>query len=196
MSQANDPFRFRLASLLIGTAMVAFVVYATVQPSVWAASFGFTVAIVVLSVTLVRAMVSNGLRRRYLLTFGLAGAAYLSVLYLPVIDERIGARLLPAIGFAHMEGMLLESDPSSRDQRMRRIMIQRDLAQGFVYGEFPPRYRKPSQNEWSILPQETWAGRAFHSMFAIVCGFIVGWVVMLPARGEFKDDTSARGVVE
>lgn len=140
MSQPNDPFRFRLASMLLGTAMVAFVVYATVQPSVWAASLGFTAAIGALSLALVRGLVLNGVRRRYLLAFSLAGAAYLSVLYLPVIDERIGARLLPAIGFAHLEGMLLESDASSRDERMRRIMIQRDLAQGFVHGEIPTKF--------------------------------------------------------
>lgn len=196
MSHPTDPFRFRLATLLIGTAMVAFVVFATVRPSVWAASFGFTVALGVLAVALIRALVSNGVRRRYLLGFSLAGFAYLGVLYLPVADERVGARLLPTVGFAEIEGLLHVSDASSRDQRMRRIMIQRDLAQGAVYGDFPPSYRWPEDGRMRIVPQETWAGRAFHSLVAIVCGLAAGWVAMLPERRDYKDDTSAGGMVE
>ncbi|WP_442482661.1 hypothetical protein [Aeoliella sp. SH292] len=198
MPQANDPFRFRLATLLIGTATVAFVVYATVQPSVWAASFGFTVAVVVLSLGLVRAVVSNGLRRRYLLAFSLAGLAYMGVLYLPGIDERIGSRLLSSVAFAEIDKTVyVGRDFQSSDQVLKLRARQRGAVMMWMEADaMGNAVHRNAQSIPFVLPQETWAARAFHSMFAIVIGLVAGWVAMLPVRREFKDDTAVGGVVE
>jgi hypothetical protein len=197
MPQTNDPFRFRLASLLLGTAMVAFVVYATVQPSVWAASLGFTVAFGMLSLALIRAIVARGVRRRYLLAFSVGGLAYLGLLYLPGIDERIGARLLPSVAFAKVDdAMYVRQDFTSSDRQLMLRARQRGAVLMWMKADTTGNAgRVGDSNTPFVLPQETWAARAFHSMLAIVCGLIAGWVAMLPERRDFKDDTSAGGMV-
>lgn len=184
--------------MLIGTALLSFVLYATVYPSVWAASLAFTFAIVALSISLIRSFVSVGSTRRFCLTFGLVGFAYLALLYVPVLDERIGARLVTTIGFAGLESSLyIESADRPNDPR-RPVMHQRYAAGMHLQTVGAPdtRNRLRSFANVQILPQESWAGQTFHSAIAILCGLVAVWIVKCPLRSKTATSGTAAPMVE
>jgi hypothetical protein len=181
MTQRRSTFRFSFASMLIGTAVLSLVVYATVYPSVWAASLAFTAAVVILSLGLARGLGNTHLRRRYWLAFSLLGFAYLATLYVPVLDEHIGPRLATTVGFAGVESLLYTESRDRADDPLRPVMIQRAWARNYVEGNPYPVYRTNSQNSAPLmLPQETWAAQTFHSVVAVLWGMVAGWVTCLP----------------
>ena len=177
----RSTFGYSFASMLIGMALLSLVMYATVRPSAWAASLAFTVAIAALSLALIRAA-SCGDRRRYLLAFSLAGFAYLGMLYLPVADERVGAWLITTTGFAGLEASLYEESADRSDNPQRLVVQQRGRAQLYWERAVGPVARLNGGTADRALPQETWAGRVFHSMFALACGLVAGWVATLPGQ--------------
>lgn len=186
MTQPRSTFRFSFASMLIGTAVLAFVVYATVYPSVWAASLAFSSAMAILALAVVRGLSTAGLPRRYWLAVGLTGFAYLALLYAPVLDERVGPTLVTTVGFAGVESLLYDESRDRPGDPERRTTIQRSHAISFIDNSWYPLYRaQQSQRANRILPQETWAARAFHSVMAVVCGMIAGWVA---AFAHGRDD--------
>ncbi len=176
MRSAISTVQFSFASMLVGTAMLAFVVYATVYPSVWAATLAFSAAVGVLSLAVVRGLATSGASRRYWLSFGLVGLAYLAMLYAPVLDERVGSVLATTIGFAGLEGLLYDESRDRSDDPMQRTMSQRYTAKSSTMYPWP-QHRKPRDDTRSnLLPQETWAAFAFHSTIAVICGLVAGWV--------------------
>ena len=163
--------RFNVASLILGTTVLSFVMYATMKPSLWAASLGFTFVFALLCFTLVAALASRGPTRQQGLAFSLSGLAYLMLMYGPYVDQRVGARLIHTLGFAAFEESLLD-DPVSD----KRVSEQRGWAAEWLAIEWAGQMFDRREDASKMLPQETWAGRVFHSACALLCAFVGGWV--------------------
>lgn len=159
--------------MLTGTTILGFVLFMLVRPSSWLASLAYSASIAVLLFAALRGFYSDGTNRRYWLAFSVSGLCYLIMLYAPHFEHRVGGRIVTTIGFAALEESLVDHSP------MKDIENQRLWASEWLKQEAAKGARKSELAGFDFLPQETWAGRAFHSVFAIFCGLAGGWVASL-----------------
>ena len=116
-------------------------------------------------------------------------------MYAPAIDERVGTHLITTTAFAALEGALYDEAEMAAGSDTQYQMRQRKSAELARTLALAPGYREAMKGTpyLQILPQETWAARAFHSAFALLCGLLAGQLVR--PRGQPKSPSNPAAVM-
>ena len=161
-------FGFSLKAMLLATATVALAIGGMVNPSLWWGSICLSYLTLMLTYSLLAATIARGQMQSFWIGFAIEGWTYGAMLYAPLLDARIGQRLVttkllakvqPLFGKVNIPAYV--SHPPAQDRALD--LMHEDYLQAM-----------PPSTAGLVAPQWDPFQRAGHMLFVVWAAGVAG----------------------